>query len=144
MKPIFEFEIPGKPCGKGRPRFTRNGHTFTPEQTVNYENLVKLTFRGAYPEAEPLSKDSTLYADIRAFFPIPQSASKKKHALMMDGTIRPTTKPDADNIAKIVLDSLNGIAYHDDAQIIVLRVEKFYSVSPRVAVQIGTLNTEHA
>lgn len=141
---MFDFTIPGKPCSKGRPRFTRNGRTYTPKETASYETLVKLCFQSAAPNAEPLPQGTPLWADIRAYFPIPQSVSKKKHALMLDNTIRPTTKPDADNIAKIILDSLNGIAYHDDAQIVVLRVEKFYSISPRVAVTIGVLNAEHA
>ena len=44
MKIIAELTIPGEPVGKGRPRFTKNGHSFTPEKTVNYENLVKLYF----------------------------------------------------------------------------------------------------
>lgn len=35
-------------------------------------------------------------------------------------------KPDVDNLAKIVLDSLNKIAYDDDAQVCRLLVEKRY------------------
>ena len=49
----------------------------------------------------------------------------------------PTKKPDTDNIAKIILDSLNGIAYHDDAQIVRLTVQKSYSREPRVLVEIS-------
>ena len=66
MKIIAELTIPGEPVGKGRPRFTKNGHSFTPEKTVNYENLVKLTFKSDYPNAEPVAKDVPLAADITA------------------------------------------------------------------------------
>ena len=136
---IFEFTIPGKPCGKGRPRFTKSGHTFTPEKTVNYETLVKLAFRQAYPSAEPIAAKVEVIAKIKAYYPIPVSASKKLQARMRAGQMKPTTKPDTDNIAKICLDALNGIAYHDDAQIVELQVSKLYSDEPRVAVWLAVV-----
>lgn len=36
-----------------------------------------------------------------------------------------TVKPDVDNIAKTVLDALNGVAYADDSQVVRLVVNKF-------------------
>lgn len=138
----FKFTIPGKPTGKGRPRFSRYGHTYTPEQTTNYENLVKVCFKQAYPRAEPFPQKIELCADIKAYYPIPASTSKIKKQKMKDGIYKPTVKPDTDNVAKIILDSLNGIAYHDDAQIVVLRVEKLYSDEPHVLVQIGDIGDD--
>ena len=136
---IFEFTIPGKLCGKGRPRFTKSGHTFTPEKTTNYETLVKLAFRQMYPGAEPIAAKVEVIAKITAYYPIPVSASKKRQILMRTGQIKPTTKPDTDNIAKICLDALNGIAYHDDAQIVGLQVNKLYSDEPRVTVWLAVV-----
>lgn len=136
---MFNFTIPGEPKGKGRPRATTaNGRvrTYTPEATANYENLVKVSFLQACGKAEPYEKDVPLVAKITAFFSIPQSVSKKKQAAMEAGEIVPTKKPDTDNIAKIVLDALNGLAYYDDAQIVVLSLQKTYSTKPRVDVQI--------
>jgi Holliday junction resolvase RusA-like endonuclease len=44
-------------------------------------------------------------------------------------------KPDADNVAKAVLDALNGLAFEDDSRIYVLNVAKRYTlVEPRVEV----------
>ena len=40
----MQFEVKGKICGKGRPRFVRRGQfvqTYTPDTTANYENLIK-------------------------------------------------------------------------------------------------------
>lgn len=71
-----------------------------------------------------------------AYYPIPSSKSKKQQRLMEDGVIRPTTKPDSDNILKIVADSLNQIAYKDDAQVVDAQIRKFYSRRPRVVVSI--------
>lgn len=134
---IFSFTIPGEPKGKGRPRFLKNGRTYTPNITTGYENLVKLTFKQAYPDDMPFTKDIPLMVSIRAYFTIPKSASKKKTALMKSADIYPTKKPDTDNIAKIVLDSLNGIAYHDDSQIVGLYLVKLYDDTPRVEIEIS-------
>lgn len=132
----FKLTIPGEPKGKGRPRFTKQGHTFTPDSTAAYEDSVRLAFRQAYPAAEPFDKGIPLSAHITAFFPIPKSSSRSRAADMERGAALPTKKPDCDNIAKIVLDALNGIAYHDDAQIAALTVIKSYSRDPRVEVEI--------
>lgn len=131
------FTIPGEPKGKGRPKFSRQGNfvrTYTPEVTASYENLVRLEYQrqcGIF-----LGKDVQLTMDIRAYFGIPKSVSKAKRAAMIDGTVRPTKKPDMDNIVKIIADSLNSFAYHDDSQIVSCTVEKYYSEHPRVDVYI--------
>ena len=48
-------------------------------------------------------------------------------------------KPDADNIAKSVLDALNGFAYNDDNQIVCLTVQKLYDTNARVEITIEKL-----
>lgn len=136
MPMIIKFTIPGEPAGKGRPKFTKNGHTYTPGKTVSYENMVKLFFRQAYPGTKPIEKDVPLLVTIAAYFKIPASASKKKRQAMLEDKIKPTKKPDWDNIGKIVCDALNGIAYHDDSQVVTGTVDKLYSDTPRVEVQI--------
>ena len=132
------FTIPGEPVGKGRPRFSAAGkfpRAYTPEKTASYENLVKfaaeLAMRGKPPTTDPVS------VTIQAFFPVPQSWSGRKHALATLGQIFPAKKPDADNIAKIICDSLNCIAWRDDAQVVSLTVEKHYAECPRVEVEIA-------
>ncbi|WP_423739149.1 RusA family crossover junction endodeoxyribonuclease [Clostridium sporogenes] len=50
------------------------------------------------------------------------------------GIVRPTIKPDVDNIAKVILDSLNGLAYKDDKQIVTCGISKWYGEDPRVEV----------
>jgi Holliday junction resolvase RusA-like endonuclease len=132
----FIISIPGEPKGKGRPRYTKSGHAYTPRDTAVYEQLVRLTFKGKYPQAMPFEKDTPLKAVICAWFSIPKSVSKTKRELMEKGYIKPTKKSDADNIAKIVLDSLNKIAYYDDAQVVNLQIIKKYSNLPCVDVLI--------
>ena len=137
MKVIFE--IPGKPTGKGRPRFRRNGSVYTPEATESYENLVKLYYKINTHGAKLTGE---IRASIVAVFPIPKSNSKKVRAQKLDGTIRPTVKPDCDNIAKIVLDALNHIAYDDDSQVVSLELQKKYGEEPKTIVILEELKHE--
>ena len=133
----MKITIQGKVQAKQRPRF--NGKfTYTPEQTKNYENWVKLSFINQYPNFKPLENE--LEVSIKAYFEIPKSVSKKKREQMLNGNIRPTIKPDLDNIAKSVLDALNGLAYLDDKQIVFLKVEKFYAESPRVELMVEEIS----
>ena len=55
---------------------------------------------------------------------------------MLSGIIKPTKKPDIDNIAKIICDGLNGVAYKDDSQIIYLAVIKRYAEKGCVRVKL--------
>ena len=124
----------GEPVAKARPRVTKFG-AYTPQKTVNYENLVKLSFIG-----EKLT--GQLKMSIKAYFAIPKSVSKKKHKLMIEEKIRPTKKPDCDNVLKIICDALNTIAYDDDKQIVEMEISKFYSENPRVEVEIEEIAIE--
>ena len=132
------IEIYGEPVGKGRPRFNGCGkyvRTYTPDKTVRYEKLVKSAYK---EQAENYSfGDAPLRVNITAFFAPPKSATKAKRAKMLNGELYPTKKPDADNIAKIICDALNGIAYNDDSQIVRLTVNKIYSETAYVTVDIS-------
>lgn len=128
----MKIVIDGKPMGKQRPRFnTKTGHTYTPDKTVNYENWVKLCWR-EQTKGEKLT--GAIKADLKVFYPIPKTTSKKKRKFMLAGLERPTKKPDIDNIAKVILDSLNGLAYDDDKQIVFCAINKWYGENPRVEV----------
>lgn len=80
--------------------------------------------------------EGAVRAEITAYYGIPKSASKRTRADMLSRYIRPAKKPDLDNVAKIVLDSLNGLAYKDDAAVVELVAEKYYSETPRVEVRL--------
>lgn len=78
--------------------------------------------------------------EITAFYSIPKSTSRKRAALMREGLIRPAKKPDFDNVAKVICDALNKIAYYDDAQIVEAAFAKFYADEPRVVVRLWKIN----
>lgn len=132
------FSVPGEPQGKGRPRFScRSGRTITrtPDKTVLYENLIVTEYQVQMGSVR-FPDDAQLGMSVWAYYSIPKSASKRKQEAMKAGTVRPTKKPDADNVLKCVADALNGIAYRDDAQIVSVIVEKFYDEKPRVDIGI--------
>ncbi|PHV69549.1 hypothetical protein CS063_14990 [Sporanaerobium hydrogeniformans] len=135
------FIIPGDPKGKGRPRIFQNKHTgksqaITPKDTLSYENLVKWIYQDSIggPKLE-----GEIEARVVCMYPIPKSMTKKNRKLIEEGKLHPTKKPDLDNVAKIILDSLNNIAYADDSQVVKLTVEKHYSDNPRVEVTLTEL-----
>lgn len=133
--------IPGEPRGKGRPRFTRSGHTYTPTETAEYEDMVRAIYMQQYGR-QRISDETPIRMVISAFYKIPKSASKKKRSQMIEYKIRPTKKPDLDNIIKIVSDALNGIAYKDDTSIVEIKCCKSYSEEPKVIVKIEEVQDE--
>lgn len=140
---MIEFEIPGTPIAKGRPRFARVGkfvRTYTPDVTLNFENLVKASAAIAMADRAPLQ--GALEVVILAGFPIPKSWSKRKRAEAESLGVPHTVKPDADNLAKSVLDGMAGVAFESDAQVAKLTVSKLYSATPRTVVGIAQWKPE--
>ena len=134
MRQTQRIVVYGDPRGKGRPRFAYAGHTYTDAVTVSYEGKVKKEWKcennftfGKYPTT----------ISIKAFFRVPVSLSKKKREALF-GT-QHTKKPDADNIAKIILDACSDL-WEDDSQVDTLIVRKRYIANddekPRVEVEI--------
>ena len=135
---MIEFEILGKPLGKARPRVTKKGFTYTPQKTVNYENLIRYTFQSEFPNHKPF--EGYIEAEIKAIFDVPKSYSKKKTIELLNGNCNYDHIPDVDNVAKIVLDSLNGIAYKDDSQVTVLKVIKEYGDQAKITVKLKEIS----
>ena len=125
----IKFTVYGKPQGKARPRFTRQGRAYTPKQTADYERQIKQAYISA--GGQLISDTAPILICITACF-------KKAKTNKMN---YPTLKPDADNIAKAVCDALNGIAYHDDKQITCLTVGKVWADDgiEKVVVEIEEL-----
>ena len=128
----IKFEIIGKPVGKGRPRLGRYG-VHTPTRTVNYETLVKWTYLNKFEGCSQLI--GPIKAKITAVFLVPKSYTKKQKQQIEEKPFY-THKPDCDNIAKIILDSLNGLAYQDDSQITNLETNKIYGTEEKVIIEL--------
>ncbi len=126
---IVDFVVYGQPQGKARPRFTKQGHVYTPKTTQDYERSIRqsyITAANGYT-----CGDNALSVSITAYIQRAKS-NKRKHA---------TTKPDIDNIIKAVLDGLNGVAFKDDKQVTSVKASKSYcdyGQAPYLTVQIIT------
>lgn len=130
----MKFIVYGKPMGKGRPKFARRGkyvQTYTPENTRNYEELVKTRYLLI---SDKNVSENGIKIKITAIFKPPKGTSKKKTLELIGKPY--LHKPDTDNIAKIICDALNGVAYKDDNQIYDLSVEKKYGEENMTIVEV--------
>lgn len=133
---LYEFEVPGKIRGKGRPRVNSyTGMIYTPTTTKDYECLVEQYFLLKYPKFRVL--ENRIEVNIIAYFPIPKNTKKSDIEDMLNQQISPTKKPDIDNIVKIILDAMNKFAFKDDNQITKLCIEKRYGVEEKVEIKIN-------
>jgi Holliday junction resolvase RusA-like endonuclease len=131
---VIEIRMDGQPIGKGRPRFVRaTGRTYTPEKTARYEDRLAWAAQ-AVMAGRPLLT-GPLNVTVIAYMEVPASRSKKWRTEALVDEHKPTTKPDADNIAKL-LDALNKIVWVDDAQIVALLIFKKYSSRPRIEIEV--------
>ncbi|MGH7743326.1 MAG: RusA family crossover junction endodeoxyribonuclease [Candidatus Dormibacteria bacterium] len=96
---VASFTIDGEPRSKERPRWnpTRSTQPYTPEKTVKAEKEIGWLFRKA---AGP--------------FPVSSTDTFGVFAVFLCGTKR---RQDTDNMLKLVLDGLNGVAWKDDMQV---------------------------
>lgn len=133
MTPIV-IELAGEPKGKGRPRFVRStGHAYTPAQTRSYESMLRLAAQEAMAGRIPI--DGPVEVEVLACMPIPVSWSKGKRAGAIAGTVKPTSRPDVDNLVKM-LDAFNEVVWRDDKQVVWCRVAKVYSEKPRLRIDV--------
>lgn len=106
---------------------------YDPKKVSVYKKQLAVMAQFQYKKAPlqgPLKVELTFYRRLQ------KSLSKKERALRLAGVHRPTVKPDTDNYIKSTLDGLNGLLWHDDAQIVDLIAHKYYSEHPRVEIEV--------
>ena len=110
-------ELP-KVVGKARPRFDgRNHRTYTANQTARAEAVVRAEWRRQVGDAWK-DFDGPLSVNVTAEQPLSRTNPKYWAGRSFKG------KPDADNVCKLILDALKGVAWRDDSQITQLEVWK--------------------
>ena len=134
----ISFTVDGAAVPKQRPRISGR-RAYTPKRTKDYEERVLNAFRSSYTGFYPaFGKDTPVSVEIRIGQAIPKSWSKKKRLQAELGEIVPLSRNgDIDNIAKSILDALNGFAYEDDCQVVRLKITKSYSMEPYAEVWLG-------
>jgi Holliday junction resolvase RusA-like endonuclease len=130
----IELTIPGKPIAKKRPRFVRRGQfvgTYNAQETE--EGRWILEAKGQIPTK---IEEGPVIAEMKFYMPIPKSLRKRDVALLEAGQYYHTKKPDLDNLCKFVKDCLNGLAWHDDSQVVKLTAIKTYDQNPRTEITL--------
>jgi Holliday junction resolvase RusA-like endonuclease len=135
MKPIT-FTVAGDPVPQPRARITTRGkfaHAYTPKaHPINeYRDLISQAAIAAMGDEDPTSECVSVVID--AVFTRPKSHMTKRG---LKATAPKLPRPDCDNIAKGVLDSLALIVWLDDTQVQRLVVEKSYGDEARTTVRI--------
>lgn len=122
------FQVHGKVKGKERPRFG-NGKTYTPKATSQYEKTIKYAYRSTIGD----KIDGNIVIMINSYRKVPKNYPKYKLKELPRVSDK---KPDVDNIAKVVLDALNGLAYEDDKQVSELTIQKYDACEEYIDVEI--------
>jgi Holliday junction resolvase RusA-like endonuclease len=136
---VIEIILAGVPRGKQRVKVARDGHSYTPEKTVSFEGRLSYAAQQVM-RARPLL-EGALILDLVILVPVPKSKPRKWREAALAGEIRPTTKPDFDNYAKMV-DALNMVVWVDDALVVRGVVDKFYHERPLFAARIRPMTAD--
>lgn len=133
----IEIVIPGTAVGKMRPGIRNRGQFaqhYTPDKTANYESLVAMAGYQAMAGREILDEPVTV--TIMVYVDVPASWSKRKRERALTGELRPTGKPDLDNVEKSLFDGLNKVVWRDDAIVVGCSASKWYGTEPRVVMTV--------
>ncbi|MHB9781464.1 RusA family crossover junction endodeoxyribonuclease [Streptococcus sp. 10F2] len=135
MKLVLNIE----PKPQSRPRFSRHGKfvkTYEEKKMSTWREQCKLLVKSVYKGKSKL--EGPLRARVRFYIEPPQYLSKvkKNRKDLLDEIIPVGKKPDIDNYEKALYDSMSKIVFNDDGQIAHHDVAKFYSLNPRIEVEI--------
>lgn len=133
------FRVDGRPQGKARARTfydaqSRKMRSVTPESTRVYEEAIRWAFVAQRGSGGP--RAASYRVDILAAYKIPKAWSESKRAAALRGEVPVTAKPDADNVIKVVLDALNGLAWEDDRQVTQVSCRKVYRMDEFLGIKI--------
>jgi Holliday junction resolvase RusA-like endonuclease len=137
------FTSLGEPFGKERPRFAtkyakgavNGGFAYTPKKTKEHEKKIAADYV-THPNHIALDR-VPVKIKIHAYYKIPRKFARREKEAAIDKKLLPKhKKPDVDNIAKLIMDALEGYAYINDVQICEMEIKKFYGILPRVEIEI--------
>jgi len=131
----IRLTIEGAPQSQKRHRtFSRGSKLIQFDPSSESKQIIRKSIIKQVIGKSAFDADVPLAVTIYCYMPIPKSYSKKKKEQCEINELFPVTKPDCDNLAKSYLDCMSGLVYHDDRQVIVLHIEKFYSLEPRTEI----------
>ncbi len=139
MTEVLRFTVPGEPKPWARPRFNRSsGMVFTSAKARAAGDTLAARVVALVPARDLLIGPIELA--VLFVLPVPASWPQWQKAAAVAGTWRAASKPDVDNLLKILKDSLNGLVWRDDAQVDRADAAKVYGDIPRTIVTITPLD----
>ena len=114
-------------------------HVYSPDASYNHDYMKRIV---SNEELDNLKQLICTPCDVeyRAYFPTPKSYNRIETFIAEIGLDRPIHKPDFDNIEKVYADMYNGNVWLDDCLTIRGVIDKFYSILPRVEIDLNYLN----
>lgn len=140
---VVRIVVPGVPRAwqrSGHKAGIKDGKAFT-------QSFTKAPTRDAQAEFKDFAEramngrapiDQEIEFRVAFYMPVPRSWSKRKQADALADRGRPITKPDFDNMTKMI-DALNGVVWRDDSLITDAGISKRYSDRPRLVVEVRPL-----
>lgn len=131
---FFTFEI--EPTPQLRPRVSSLGgyvRVYDPPKVKNFKSILRSLASSQYTRPPLLG---ALSVSLTFYRPVQKSISKTERERRLSNESKPVVKPDTDNYIKSTLDALNGVLWHDDAQIVKLVSEKRYGESGKIVISV--------
>ena len=126
----FDFHFKAVPMG--RPRFSRKGNVYEPEDCEAYKTKLKLGMVGGMRGIKPLDEPTVI--EIGYYFAMPAGLSEKKK---IERFMTPCTNAkDLDNLDKAVLDAMKGIVLKDDHKVVCLKSHKMNTFFDFIEVRV--------
>lgn len=135
MTEQYEIILEVKPVAKGRPRFSKFGHAYTPQKTLDAEEEIRYKLISWKNKNNfKIIENKPIILEANFYFSVPKSFSKKRKEELLG---KPhIIKPDCDNLMKLLCDAMNNIIYKDDCLIYNLKTGKYYSEKDLIKISI--------
>lgn len=114
-------------------------HVYSPDASYNHDYMKRIVTNNDFDKLSQLIC-TPCDVEYRAYFPTPKSYNRVETFMAEIGLANPIIKPDFDNIAKVYADMYNSNVWIDDCLTIKGTVYKFYSILPRVEIDLNYLN----
>lgn len=125
----YKFTVYGNPVPYKAPHFTRLGRVYKQKDEHAWLDHVRdhvlLALAGKQIKLKPHKGPVILH--LRFYLHRSKSQKKSPYHLI---------RPDTSNLTKLTEDALKGVIFHDDSQVITLRIEKTFADSHKERIEI--------
>lgn len=129
---LFELNLPPTP-GK-RTRFSRSGKAYNPNRKLIEQ--IKWQLKPFAPSSPLTGRLEVAYT---FYLPLPKNVSAIKKRQMLNDVIGHTKRPDVDNLAYLITNTMKGIIYTDDSLITDMHMFKRYAERPKIVIKVNPI-----